>query len=238
MKNYFKTHPFAKVGIFAIPMLLFTILMEIFFPKTHPEELQSFIIAFEFAVTPEQIHLLFNGITADTFRNIDIGNYIDFGFMVTYTLFLVLFFKNAAKIFNKKWLLTGIPLSIIVLLADLMENVYLLKITGMYSPTIADADLISVLNKLHIYTWIKWGGLALIFALFSVRSMGRRIFSHVEGIVFIIPFLFGFWAISNDPVGISRFTLSVALAFFLLLFYCFWHKSKKIEKMKKSLTVS
>jgi hypothetical protein len=219
-------------------MLLLTYIMEIYFPKTHPAEIPSFIIAFEFAETTSQIHQLFSGFTPEIIRDIDIGNYIDFGFMATYTLFLVLFFKKAAKVFNKKWLLTGIPLSIIVLFADVVENIYLLKITGMYSPSVADAELINALNKLHIVTWIKWGGLAVIFALFSVRSMGRRIIAHVEGIVFIIPFLLGFWALSNDPMGISRFTLSVALAFFLLLFYCFWHKEKKIEKMKKSLTFS
>lgn len=233
MKHYFKTHPFAKIGIIAIPLLLFMILMEIFFPKTHPEEIHSFIIAFEFANTPEQIHQLFNGFTAETFRNIEIGNYIDFGFMITYTLFLVLFFNNAAKTFHKKWLLAGIPLSIIVLSADIVENVYLMQITGMYSPAVTDAELISVLNKLHIVTWIKWGGLAVIFALFSVKSMGRRIFAHIEGVVFTIPVLFSFWALSNDPMGISRFTLSITLAFFLLLLYCFWHEAKKIKKYKK-----
>jgi len=238
MKQYFKKHPFAKIGILAIPMLIFTVLMDIFFPKTNPDGFQSFIIAFEFAKTPEQIHQLFSGFTAETFADINIGNYIDFGFMLTYTLFLVLFFKNAAKIFNKKWLLTGIPLSVIVLFADVMENIYLLRITGMYSPEVTDAALTSVLNKLHIFTWIKWGGLAVIFALFSVKSMGRRIIAHIEGIVFIIPFLFSFWALSNDPMGISRFTLSIALAFFLLLFYCFWHKTKKIEKIKKRISVS
>ena len=37
MKKYFNTHPFAKVGILAIPMLLFSILMEIYFPKANPE---------------------------------------------------------------------------------------------------------------------------------------------------------------------------------------------------------
>jgi hypothetical protein len=238
MKRYFKKHPFAKIGLFAIPMLLFTVVMDIFFPKTNPDGFQSFIIAFEFAKTPGEIHQLFKGFTSETFSDINIGNYIDFGFMVTYTLFLVLFFKNAAKTFNKKWLLTGIPLSVIVLFADVMENIYLLQITAIYTPDVTDAALISVLNKLNFFTWIKWGGLAVIFALFSVRSMGRQIITHIEGIVFIIPFLFGFWALSNDPMGISRFTLSIALAFFLLLFYCFWYKAKKIEKMKKSLTVS
>jgi hypothetical protein len=221
--------------MFAIPMLLYTISMEIFYPKTYPEGFQSFIVAFEFAKTPEQIHQLFNGFTSEIFRNINIGNYIDFGFMATYSMFLVLFFQKAAKTFNKKWLLFGIPLSVIVLLADVTENFFLLKITGIYTPVIADSELTPVLQKLHIATWIKWGGLSVIFALFSVKSLGKRILSHIEGIVFFVPVLFSFWAISNDPMGVSRFTLSILLAFFLLLFYCFWHKDKKIKRMKKKL---
>lgn len=238
MKMYFKTHPFAKIALLTIPMLMFMIIMEIFFPKTIPEGYQSFIVAFEFAKTPEQIHSLFNGFTAETFRNIDIGNYVDFGFMFTYSLFLGIFFYKASKTFKKNWLMTGIPFSVIVLIADFIENVYLLQITGMYTPDIADTVLIPLLNKLHIVTWIKWGGLAVIFAIFAIRSMGPRILSHIEGVVFIIPLIFSFWAISNEPMGVSRFTLSIALAFFLLLFYCFWYKSKKIEKLKKKIAVS
>lgn len=238
MKMYFKTHPFAKIALLAIPMLMFMIIMEIFFPKTNPEGYQSFIVAFEFAKTPEQIHSLFNGFTAETFRNINIGNYFDFGFMFTYSLFLGIFFFKASKTFKKKWLMTGIPFSVIVFIADFIENVYLLQITGMYMPDIADTALIPILNKLHIVTWIKWGGLAVIFAIFSVRSMGPRILSHIEGVVFVIPVIFSFWAISNEPMGVSRFTLSIALAFFLLLFYCFWYKLKKIEKLKKKIAVS
>ena len=235
MKNYYKTHPFGGIGMLAIPMLLYTISMEIFLPKTNPEGFQSFIIAFEFAKTPEQIHQLFNGFTPDIFRKINIGNYIDFGFMLTYSMFLVLFFNKAAKTFDKRWLFAGIPLSLIVLLADVMENVYLLKITGIYTPSVTDSELIPLLNKLHIATWIKWGGLSVIFALFSIKSLGKKVLSHVEGAVFVIPALFSFWALFNDPMGVSRFTLSIVLAFFLLCFYCFWHKDKKIKKMKRKL---
>lgn len=235
MKNYFLNHPFAKIGILAVPLLMFIILMEIFFPKIHNEGYQSFIIAFEFARTPGELHSLFNGFTDETFRNIDIGNYLDFGFMITYTLFLVLFFQKAAKTFDIRWLLAGIPFSLIVLLADVVENIFLLKITGIYTPEIADSVLIPMLNKLNFATWIKWGALAIIFALFSIRSMGKKILKHIEGVVFIIPLLLIFWALSNNPMGVSRFTLSIALAFFLLLFYCFWYKTKKIEKLKKKL---
>jgi len=235
MEDYFNTHPFAKIGILAVPLVIFMILMEIFFPKLHHEEYHSFITAFEFARTPADLHTLFNGFTDETFRNVDIGNYIDFGFMITYTLFLVLFFRKADKTFEKKWLLTGIPFALIVLLADVVENILLLQITGIYTPELTDSELIPTLSKLHFVTWIKWGGLALIFALFSIRSMGKNIVKHIEGVAFIIPVLLIFRAISNDPMGVSRFTLSIVLAFFLLLFYCFWFKAKKIERLKKKI---
>jgi len=236
INKYFQTHPFSKIGLLAIPMLALVIIMEFYFPKVNPEGFQSFIVAFEFAKTPNQIHQLLNELDANTLKNINIGNYIDFGFMIAYTLFLVLFFKKAAKTFNKNWLLAGIPLSVIVLIADVIENILLFQITAMYSATIADADLIAVLNKLHAATWIKCGGLAIIFALFSVKSFGKKILTHIEGIVFVFPLLFVFWAISNDPIGVTRFTLSIALAFFLLLFYCFWQKTKRIEKLKKKFS--
>jgi len=233
MEDYFYTRPFAKIGLLSVPLLFFMITMEVFFPKSHHDDYQSFIIAFEFARTPDDLHSLFNGFSRETFRNIDIGNYIDFGFMITYTLFLVLFFKKAARTFNKKWLLSGIPLSIIILLADFVENIYLLRITGIYTLGITDAELTPLLNVLHKITWVKWGGLALIFAIFSIRSMGKKILTRIEGVVFIVPLLLSFWALSNNPMGITRFTLSIVIAFFLLIFYCFWYKAKKIEKLKK-----
>ncbi len=235
MKNYLKTHPFAGIGILAIPMLLYTISMEILFPKSHPEGYQSFIIAFEFARTTAQIHNLFSGFGEDVFRNINSGNYIDFGFLLTYGLFLVLFFYKAAKVFDKKYLFAGIPISVVVILADIFENIYLLKITGIYTPLVADSVLTPLLNKLYIATWIKWGGLALIFALFSVRSMGMRILSRFEGVVFIIPAVFSLWAVSNNPMGVTRFTLSIILAFFLLIFYSLYYKINTIEQLKKDI---
>jgi hypothetical protein len=77
------------------------------------------------------------------------------------------------------------------------------------------------LENLHTVTWIKWGGLALIFALYSVKAIGKRFLSHIEGVVFVFPFILLFWAVSNDPMCISRFILSIVLSFFPLLFYCF-----------------
>ena len=97
MEDYFNTHPFAKIGILAVPLVIFMILMEIFFPKLHHEEYHSFITAFEFARTPADLHTLFNGFTDETFRNVDIGNYIDFGFRLLTPFFWFFSFGKRTK---------------------------------------------------------------------------------------------------------------------------------------------
>ena len=226
MKNFFNNRPFSKIGLLAVPLLVFMVLMRTYFPKVAPEGFQSFIVAFEFARTPEQIHLLFNGFTTADFRNADIGNYLDFGFMITYSLFLFQFFKIGTKYFKDRWLFLGIPLTFIILFADISENICLLRITSIYTPEINAAELQSTLKILHVITWIKWGSLALIFALFSINLLGRNILSSIESILFFGPAILSLWAKTNDPVGISNFVLSVNLAFFLLILYSFRFKPK------------
>jgi len=171
--KYFKTYPFAKIGLLAIPLLAFIFLMDNYFPKTAPAGFQSFIIAFEFAQTPADIFLLFKNISPQTIINIDLGNYFDFGFMLTYSIFLGLMFRKATLIFKKKWLLIGIPLTIIILGSDVVENIFLLEITKIYSLHINELVLLPLLQKLHFITWLKWGTLSLAFLLFAVELFKR-----------------------------------------------------------------
>ncbi len=224
MKDFFKARPFAKIGLLVIPLLLFTLAMEKYFPKNAPDGYESFIVAFEFANTPEQIHMLLNGLDSKTIRKINIGNYIDFGFMLTYSLFLFLFFKKGIGIFGKKWLAAGMVISGLILCADFAENLCLLKVTSIYSFNINDSELVPVLKLLHLFTWIKWLGLAIIFALYSIKLLGRKIVSNIGGIVLMSPILLSFWALTMDPMGISRFTLSIFLGFLILVFYSFSFK--------------
>ncbi len=224
MKDFFTNHPFAKIGLLCIPMLISILIMESLFPKVIPNGYQSFIVAFEFVKTPDELHLLFNGFTDNIYSNLDKGNFVDFGFMLSYSLFLFLLFRKAAYLFNQKWLLAGSVISILVLLADFSENISLLKLTEIYTPQISDAELIPILNRLHIFTWIKWGGLAILFALFSGKLLGKKTLLNIEAVAMILPILFSFWALTGSPEGITKFTLSVTLAFAMLIFYSFHFK--------------
>ncbi len=235
--TFFENRPFAQLGLFGVPLLIFTILMEMLFPVNAPEGYKSFIVAFEFTKTPEQLYNLFKGYTPKTLSRIDSGNTIDFGFMMTYSLFLILFFRKALRIFHHKWPLWGILLAVIVFLADVSENIFLLRITHLYSRELQGELLSSVLNMLHIVTWIKWGGLAIIFALFSVKTLGRKVLSTFEGVIFGLPLLMSFWALTGNPVGISNFTLSIIVAFALLFFYCFRFRLPQKEDEKKKQPV-
>lgn len=225
--KYFYNYPFAKTGLLAIPLLLFIFMMKGFFPQSYQEGYKSFIVAFEFAKNPDEIHILFDGFSAEDFRKTDIGNYLDFGFMLTYTLFMVFFFKIGARYFQKKWLLTGIPLSVIVLIADVLENFLMLKITSIYTPDISNAELMPILKSLHIITWIKWGGLAIIFFLHSIKLMGRDLLKSILGAIYIIPLILAFPAFSNNPLWVSLFTHSIFSAFLLMFFNAFRYKRKK-----------
>lgn len=225
--GYFDTHPFAKAGFFSIPLFVFIILMERFYPTVAPEGYKSFIIAFEFAKTPEQIHTLLQGLSPAILKNIDIANYIDFGFMFTYVSFLIFFTWIAFSTYKHYWLLIGIPISLVILGADFYENIVLFKITNMYSPSVNVAELDSTLRILHKMTWLKWGGLSLVFVLFSIKLLNKSLLASVEGMICIVPFVISFFALSNDPVIVSTFALSIFLVFFMLIMFSFMYDKTK-----------
>ncbi|MEN8117503.1 MAG: hypothetical protein ABFS16_11015 [Bacteroidota bacterium] len=224
MTKYFRTHPFATGGLLVLPLLVFIILMNRYFPATAPDSFKSFIVAFEFATTPEHIHNLFNNMSAESIRNIDYGNYIDFGFMLTYSVLLAFLFVKAARIFKKKWLYLGIPISIIVFLADFTENIFLLKITGIYVSGLNETVLIAILEKLQVATWTKWGGLAFGFLLFYEVMLRLNWFYKIIGLACLFPFLYILATGLQTPSEITIFTLSVFIIFFVLILFSFTYK--------------
>ena len=221
MKNYFQTHPFSKTGMLAIPLLLFTLLMGQFFPKEAPEGFSSFIIAFEFAQTPADLEQLLGNLSAKAIHKIDVGNYLDFGFMLTYTTLLILSFLNFSKERNKKWLKLGVIPAIIVLLGDFTENIFLLRLTDNYLSAAPDEIVLLNLTRLHISTWIKWGSLSVCFALIASLFFNMKWYNKVTGIVFLLPLLLLMTMMDHRPYMLSFYTNSIFLCFILLTVYLF-----------------
>lgn len=221
MKNYLDSHPFAKAGLIAIPLLLFIVGMDYYFPKTAPGGFKSFIVAFEFAKTPEDIHVLLDSLSVTEIKNTETGNYIDFGFMLFYSVFLSLFFHQATSVFNKKWAFLGIPLSIVVFFSDLFENVILLKITNVYLAALQDSVYLPLLKGLHIITSLKWFGLAAAFFMVSILLFRKGWLSKFAAISAILPLGIAIGGNMQSPNGITVFTNSIFLAFGVLILYSF-----------------
>lgn len=222
MKNYFSKYPFAQTGLFILPILTLVICMEFYLPSDPPEGYKSFIVAFEFAKTPAEIRTLFEGLSPQTIDNIDKANYIDFGFMLAYSLFLGLMFKKAASVFNRRWLLWGVLLSVVIFLADFTENILLLNITKIYQQQTELQILAPVLANLHLVTWLKWGGLAVAFVLFFFGMKKDTGLAKFTGGALLLPFPLAFWALSHNPVAETWFVFSVFGAFAGMFVLAFW----------------
>jgi hypothetical protein len=225
-RNYFKTHPFAGVtAALTFFLLLFLILMSLSFPAEGVNGFTSYIMAFEFARSVADINSLFTGMSPAEIKNVDVGNYLDFGFMITYSLFVAHLFVTASKVFERKWLLIGIPLAVIVLLCDFFENIVLLEITKNYLAGAPDDVFSQLLEKLHIVTWIKWGGLAFAFLLFSGILFTQRWFYFVLGVICALPVFFIIVLTNATPFELSVFTELIFLSFFALIIFSFAFKN-------------
>ena len=225
--------PFAKIGFFAIPLVICMVAMNVFFPKESPENYSSFIVAFEFVKTPENVTTLFSLLepTEDAIEEslsidekiagLNIGNYIDFFFMVIYSFFLFLFFKKAAPHYDLKWLKLGMPLAVLALLSDMGENIFLIKIANAYPSIVEMSNNLSVLP---FFVWTKWIALAFACALGSIAFLlGKKLITKLLAFVLIIPIILGTMALlTQADLMIDGFAMSIFISIGILVLSCFW----------------
>jgi len=206
--------------------------MEFFFPVGKFSGYGSFILAFEFAENIQDIHLLLQTFSIEDIQNIDKGNYFDFGFMATYSTLLGYLYYKSAKIFNKKWLLLGIPLAIIIFSSDFIENIILLKITNIYVTNLNESIMDSLLAKLHVITWVKWGGLAFTFFIFYEVLYRLHWFYKITGPICLLPFLYIIITGEFSAKEITFFALSIAASFIVLIVFGLSYKKGSLVSDK------
>lgn len=219
--RFLQNRPFARIGFFVFPVAFLIFIMGLYFPKTAPEEFKSFILAFEFAQTPEQIFTLLNDLPVEKLQDIDKGNYIDFALMLCYSTFLFTFFRKASIVFQKKWLKVGMLISVLALIADFLENIVLLQITRHFLAGEPLAALAPALQQLAIFTWFKWIALAVIFSIFAFGKFGKQAFTDIEGLIFLIPVCLIPYAIVGQSKGINIFATGIWVGFLMLFFFTF-----------------
>jgi hypothetical protein len=221
--------PFIKTGYLGLAVIAMSIILVFIFPSKAPSLPQGFftpIIAFEFIQTPDEVFQMFGGADLAVQKRMvgamDLGNRLDYVYMCLYSMFLLLFSITCAKIAKKTYYYAGAALALAVLAGDAMENIQLLGITE----NLSTGDIEPFLGLLCLFTWIKWGGLVLVFLILSPWFFKGGLFSKMIGAFAIISFILGVAAFLQRSVVNEIFALSVALMFILMIIYCFVFKTR------------
>ncbi len=217
-------YPLLPLALFALPLLGCILLMNNASPPNEKarEPYTSVVIAMEFVSDEGEVFDTLDPLLKEEIEGLDRLNYIDFAFMAVYSLFLGLFIQQYSAA-------TGLPslrpfgwVAVFVFLADLLENVMMLKITGLY---LAErADFSPYINFLPVFTWAKWAALALTFAKIGIHFIQNRTFSKVLAIVLFVPAILMVLALAHHREWITRFTTSVFLGFICLLVFSTGYK--------------
>jgi len=129
--------PFKHVGYLGLLVIAMSVLLVIIFPskvEKMPEGFYTPIVAFEFVQNKAEVMQMFGQSDSPARRKLiaamDLGNGLDYIYMVLYSVFLLLFCLQCKIITGKKFYLIGVVVSLIVLFGDAFENVQLLAITS------------------------------------------------------------------------------------------------------------
>ena len=221
--------PFLNAGFVGLLVIVMSILLMAVFPSTAPKLPDGFftpIIAFEFMETKTEVYQLF-GFPGTELREqmvsgMNLGNQLDYIYMGLYALFLMMFSAGCAKISGQRRYYTGICLALVVLAADIMENQQLFGITSKLS----SGDFGDELTRLQLFTWLKWGGICIIFLLLASWFFRQNRFGKWIGGLCVASAVLGIAAFLYRSMAAEIFCLSVALVFLLMIVFSFTYKKQ------------
>jgi len=215
---------FGTAGLLGLSVLVMSLVFGIAFPYRGarlPEGFFTPIIAFEFIETEQEVLAMFSGpdgaIDPHKVDTMNAVNRLDFVYMLVYSMFLLTFAFACARLSGKKYLYAAVVMSLAVLLFDALENIQLLGITSK----LESRDFAPQLARLHIFTWIKWGGIATILVLLAPYFLSGGVFSKALGWLAAATFLIGLGAFLHRSVLNEIFFLCIGLMFLSMTVYSF-----------------
>ena len=190
------------------------------------------VMAFEFVDSPAEVSTLFE--TPASVAAMDRVNRWDFLYMALYSSFLGVFALACARRTGQRIYYFPALLAAIILLADALENVQLLAITRLVS----EADfspildrLPPLLNRLRLFTWLKWGSLVLYFLLIAAYFRGLPGRWRNVWLVALLPALLAVVALFRRGLPNELMALSIGVMFLLLTIYALgWGAGEKGRK--------
>jgi hypothetical protein len=115
----------------------------------------------------------------------------------------------------------GAIISVIIGLADVVENIQLLTILEKLD---LSATYQTELSLLNIWTWIKWGflGVLMLVLLPCLFRKNSNYFDYILAVLMLgIVFLGVVAFVSQSPVWIARYTQFIFLLFPVIILYAF-----------------
>ena len=170
----------AIIRVAGTAALLLTVAFLVILPaKPVHENIAGFtnpMLSFELASRPEHVF----GVLGrpgdpgrdDAVRRIDLGNYIDFLFMIAYpTLFAgIALLLEAHGAITRATLRTMIALAVVMAVGDALENSQLLVLSRATDP----ASMAPYLGRLQVFTRIKWYAIFIACTLLAVGIWRER----------------------------------------------------------------
>ncbi|MGK5092883.1 hypothetical protein WDW89_12810 [Deltaproteobacteria bacterium TL4] len=219
---------FQKCGYIGILLIIVSLALIAVFPVQVPWMMDGFvtpIVAFEFVETPQEIYQMFQTEHIEEqlvlFKGMESGLYIDFLYAWIYAGFLVVFAFLCQKETGGKLFFMGMLISIFAAATDNFENYYMLRILSKFHTANLEQDL----GMLHLFTWLKWGSLTVVFlSLLPHFFQGNR-YAKLIGMTGGLAFLLALFAFFHRSWLNELLSLTIVITFVLMIIYCFTHKS-------------
>jgi len=212
-------------GIAGVITILMGIVLTGVFPVSSPEMPKGFftpIIAFEFIETKAEVKKLLawdnSSQRADLIEAMRLGTTLDYVFMSAYSLFLGLFSWACYKKSPKRRYLVGVVIAPIIWVADGVENLQLLNIM---TNLLAEESISYQLELLSLFTWIKWGGIAVTFSLLVPFLWKSGSLSRGISFIAVLSVFSAIIAFVERSIFNEALSLSVVLVFVGLTIFCF-----------------
>jgi hypothetical protein len=229
-----KDRPFLISGILGLGVIAMTLFLAALGPREFGELPPGFftpVIAFEFAESPSEVWRMF--IPLGAADAMDRVNRWDFLYMLLYGLFLVAFSVACARRTGKQFYYFSAALALGIIVVDALENVQLLGLT--YRVGLDGGHLDDLLLRLKVFTWLKWGGLALYFLLLWPYFRGQAgSLARFLSVIALLPALTAVLAFLRRGVLNELLALSVGLLFVLMTLYA-W-RQVLADQAKKQLS--
>lgn len=224
-----KQRPFRVSGYIGIGVVVVGLIMLALAPSATgplPRGFFTPIIAFEFARSERAVIELFgpdgSPLRESVLLALRRGTWLDFLFMLLYGSFLFTFARRCAQLSGRRLYVAAAALAVLAVIADALENVQLLQIMNAVEQTNEAGQLL----WLQLFTWIKWGSLAVIFLLLIPFLRDSNALGRFVAMIAAVPVVFGVLAYLGPGAITEFFALSVSTTILLLVAFALTYEGQ------------